>query len=197
MSATVRSGGTPRLCRIAVVGTTGSGKTTLAKRIALLLGLPHVELDALHWGPNWTEASAELFRDRTAAALSGDRWVVDGNYSGVRDMIWGKADTVVWLDYPLWLIMGQLLWRTCRRVFTRQQLWGGNRESFRAQFLSKDSLLVYAWRSYRRRRQEYPLLLSQPQHAHLRAVRLRSPGEAQRWLAGLAPLSDGSPSHGP
>ena len=101
--------------------------------------------------------------------------------------MWGRADTVVWLNYPLWLIMGRLLWRTCRRVFTHEELWGGNRESFCAQFFTKDSLFVYAWHTCRRKRKEYPMLLAQLQHAHLTAVRLRSPREAQRWLASLGP----------
>ena len=85
--------------RIAVVGTSGSGKTTLAHRLAERLGIPHVELDALHWGPNWTPVAADLFRERVAQALSGEAWVVDGNYSRVRDIIWTRADTLVWLDY--------------------------------------------------------------------------------------------------
>jgi len=187
MSDSRSTGPVSHYCRIAVVGTTGSGKTTLAQRIALHLALPHVELDALHWGPDWSEAPIEAFREQTSAALAGERWVVDGNYSRVRDIVWARADTVVWLDYPLWLILARLLRRTCRRVFTRQMLWGNNRESFRTQFFSRDSLFVWVWRTYPRRRQEYPLLLAEPQHAHLTAVRLRSPRQTRRWLASLSP----------
>src|SRR5205809_1832315 len=87
--------------RVVVVGTTGSGKTTLAGRLAQRLGVPHVELDALHWEANWVEAGDEVFRERAARALTGSAWVVDGNYSKVRDIVWGRADMVVWLDYPL------------------------------------------------------------------------------------------------
>jgi adenylate kinase family enzyme len=169
--------------RIVVVGTTGSGKTTLARRLARLLAIPHVELDALHWGPDWTPFPLEVFRERTAQALGGDAWVVDGNYGKVRDIVWSRADTVVWLDFALPVVMGRLLWRTLRRVFSREELWGGNRERFLSQFLSRDSLFLWALRTYWRRRREYPELLERPEHAHLRVVHLRSPGEERAWLA--------------
>jgi len=174
--------------RIAVVGTTGSGKTTLAYRLAKLLGVAHVELDALHWGPNWTPPPIPVFRERIAQALRGDRWVVDGNYSRVRDIVWGRADTVVWLDYALPLIMGRLVWRTIRRIVTQEELWSGNREYLRAQ-LSRDSILLWALQTYRRRRREYPALFEMPEYAHLAVVRLRSPRATDDWLSGLTALA--------
>jgi adenylate kinase family enzyme len=128
--------------RIVVVGTSGSGKTTTASRIAQRLGIHHVELDALHWEPDWTPAPLDVFRERVARALNGDAWAVDGNYSKVRDIVWSRTDTVVWLDYTLPVIMGQLVWRTLRRVFTREELWSGNRESLRTTLLSRDSILL-------------------------------------------------------
>jgi adenylate kinase family enzyme len=176
--------------RIHVIGVSGSGKTTLASRIAHLLDIPHVELDSLHWGPDWTPVPLEVFRVRTAQALSGDRWAVDGNYSKVRDIVWSRADTVVWLDYPLRVIMGRLAWRTLRRVVTREALWGGNRELVWMTLFSRDSILLWALQTYRRRRQEYPALLAQPEHAHLRVVRLRSPQKTESWLVGLARQSE-------
>lgn len=121
--------------RIVVVGTTGTGKTTMAQRLADRLRLPHVELDALHWGPNWTEAPREIFRARVTGALHGDAWVVDGNYGKVRDLVWSRADTVIWLDYPLWLILWRLASRTTRRVIARETLWNGNRETLRGAFV--------------------------------------------------------------
>jgi adenylate kinase family enzyme len=112
--------------RIVVVGTTGSGKTTLAAAIAARLGIPHIELDALHWEANWTEAPTDVLRDRITRALSGAAWVVDGNYGKVRDLFWSRADTVVWLDYSLPVILWQLAGRTLKRVVTREELWSGN-----------------------------------------------------------------------
>jgi adenylate kinase family enzyme len=171
--------------RIAVVGTTGSGKTTMARRIAQRLAINHVELDALHWGPDWTPAPIERFREHTAQALNGDDWVVDGNYGKVRDIVWSRADTVVWLDYPLLVILRRLAWQTLRRVFTREELWQGNRERFVAQFASRDSLFLWALRTYSRRRREYPAILQRPEYVRLTVVHLRSPRDARDWLTSL------------
>lgn len=179
--------GTPRHSpqRIAIVGVTGSGKTTLARQLSQHLGIPHVELDAFYWGPHWTESPRDVFRERVAQALSGEAWVTDGNYGKARDIVWGHADTLVWLDYSLPLILWRLLRRSLRRVITRQELWHGNRESWRSQFLSRDSLFVWAWQTYPRFRRTYPQLFSQPEYAHLVLVHLRTPRATEEWLAGL------------
>src|SRR5438876_9760002 len=105
--------------RLVVIGAPGSGKTMLASEISRRLALPHVELDAFHWEPNWTEAPLERFRRRVEAALWRDHWVVDGYYLKVQDLIWPRAQVVVWLDYPLLLKMRRLVWRTLRRTLAR------------------------------------------------------------------------------
>ena len=169
--------------RIAVIGTTGSGKTTLAARISERLGIRHVELDALHWDPAWTPSPA--FRERAAEALRGDAWVVDGNYSQVRDIVWSRADTVVWLDYPLRLILWRLLRRTVRRVSRREELWNENRERLWDQVATRNSLFLWALQTYPRRKREYPQMLARPEHAHLGVVRLRNPRHTRSWLEGL------------
>jgi len=171
--------------RISVVGTSGSGKTTTASQIAQRLGIPHVELDALHWEADWTPANLDIFRQRVAQALDGDAWTVDGNYSRVRDIVWERADTVVWLDYGLPVIMWQLVRRTLRRTLTQEKLWGGNRESLGRALFSRDSILLWALQTYKRRRREYPALLDQPEHAHLAVVHLRSPQATQDWVLSL------------
>jgi adenylate kinase family enzyme len=168
--------------RIAVVGTSGAGKTTLAQRLAQRLGIPHVELDALHWDPNWTPAPPDLFRERTAEALSGQAWTTDGNYSTVRDIVWKRADTVVWLDYSLPVVMGRVTWRTLRRSIRGEQLWNDNRERLQEALLSRDSVVWWALRTYHRRKVEYPNLFSLPEYAHLAVVHLRSPRAAREWL---------------
>lgn len=169
--------------RVSVVGTTGSGKTTFAARLARLLAAPHVELDSLHWEPNWVEAPIEIFRERVGRALSGERWVVDGNYSKVRDIIWTRADTVVWLDYSLPTIFWRLTWRTLKRVITRQELWNKNRETLWNQ-LSKDSLFLWVLTSRPGHHRDYPRLLQE--HKQLRVARLYSPQEAEEWLSRIA-----------
>ena len=171
--------------RIVVIGTSGSGKTTMARAIAGMLGVPHVELDALHWEPNWTEASLEVFRERVALALGHDAWSVDGNYAKVRDIVWVRADTVVWLDYPLWLIMTRLTRRTAGRIVSRRELWNGNRESLRSA-VSRDSILLWALQTYSRHKREFRELIKQPEHAHLTVIHLHSPQEATSWLNQLA-----------
>lgn len=173
--------------RVAVVGTPGSGKSTLAAALAARLDGACVDLDALNWGPNWTPAPVPVLRERVSDALRGERWVTAGNYSSVRDIVWGRADTLVWLDYPLPLILWRLWWRTLRRVGRREELWGGNRERFGAQFLSRDSLFYYAITTHRRRRAEFIETAGQPAYAHLRVLRFRSPRWAALWLAQVTP----------
>lgn len=168
--------------RIVVVGATGSGKTTLAVQLAQRLGLPHVELDALYWGPNWTEPPRDEFRQRVSAALAGPRWVTDGNYSKARDITWSLAESLVWLDYGLPLVWSRLLRRVIYRVRRQEELWGVNRESWRGQFFSRDSLFLYAFTSQRKHRRLYPELFARPEFAHLQVQRLRSPRETDRWL---------------
>ncbi|HEY9296341.1 MAG TPA: adenylate kinase, partial [Phormidium sp.] len=152
--------------RISVIGTSGAGKTALAKQISQRLVIPHIELDALHWEPNWVEAPDHIFRERVINAISGDSWVVDGNYSPVRDIVWKKADTIVWLNYSLSVIMTRLLWRTFERSLTQQELWSGNHETLQKSFLSRDSILLWALQTYRTRRKEYPILFAQPEYSH-------------------------------
>ncbi len=165
--------------RVSVIGTSGSGKTTFAARLARLLAIPHIELDSLHWEPDWVEAPLEIFRGRVDRALSGERWVVDGNYSTVRDIVWSRADTVIWLDYALLRIFWRLTWRTLKRVLTRQELWNENRENWRNQF-SKDSIFLWVLTSRPRHHRDYPRLFQE--YSHLRVIRLYSPREAEEWL---------------
>jgi len=117
-------------------------------------------------------------------ATRGERWVVDGNYSKVRDIVWGRADTVLWLDYPFHTLFMRLLWRTLRRIILRERLWNDNRESLKMMF-SRDSILLWAINSYPRRKREFPGLMSDPEYAHIRFLRHESPQETERWLKTL------------
>jgi adenylate kinase family enzyme len=168
--------------RIAIVGTSGSGKTTLARQIAQKLVISHIELDRLHWEPNWTEAPTPIFASRVSEALAGNGWVVDGNYSKIRDLIWSRADTVVWLDYSFGVVTKQILQRTIRRVVLQEDCCNGNRETFQRSFLSRDSVILWTMQTYRKNRQKYSVLFEQPDYDHLKKIRLSSPQMAQSWL---------------
>ena len=168
--------------RIAIIGTTGAGKTTLSRRLARLIDAPVIELDALHWGPHWTPAPAAQFRAAADVATRGDRWVADGNYGKVRDLVWGRADTLIWLDYPLVVNFWRLTRRNLGRIATGEELWHGNRESFRTQFFARDSLYVWAAQSHGRHRREWLALLATAPYAHLAVARFRTPGATERWL---------------
>ena len=161
-----------------MIGGTGSGKTTFARAVAQRLGVPHVELDALHWQPGWVEAPAEELRERVAEALAGDGWVAGGNYgSRLGTSVLEQADEVVWLDLPLPTSFWRLLRRTVRRVRTRELIWGTNRESLRQAFLSRNSILVYLLKTHRRGRRRRAELVADYPH-----VRLRSAREIERYL---------------
>lgn len=187
------SAGIGRVRRVAVWGAPGSGKTTLARRLAERLGVQHVELDALHWGPGWTPVDTPSFRAQVAAASDAEGWVIDGEYlSKAADLVCARADVLVWLDYPLPLLFWRLVRRTVQRVWRREELWNGNREDLRGAFLSRDSLVVYLLRTERAKRRRREALAAEFAAGSLRAagglrvVRLRGPREADAWLAHVA-----------
>jgi adenylate kinase family enzyme len=165
--------------KIAVVGTSGSGKTTVARRLAEHHGVPHVELDALHWGPSWTPCPTEEFRARVERATSSPGWVADGSYHGkLGDSVLEQADFIVWLDLPFRTIARRIWLRTLRRIRTKEELWGGNRETWRDAFFSRDSLFVWVVTTHRSRRRRYLERLGRYEF-----VRLRSQAEIEAWLA--------------
>ncbi|MBI1256230.1 MAG: AAA family ATPase [Chloroflexi bacterium] len=172
--------------RIVIIGTTGSGKSTLAEQIAQRMAVPCVELDSLHWEANWQQASTDVFRERVVKATAPERWVVGGNYSKARDLIWTRADTLIWLDYTFPLVISRLFWRTVRRIVTQEDLWGtGNRETWQKQFLSRDSLFIWAIKTHGKYRQSIQQILTQPEYAHLHLLHFISPRETSQWLKAL------------
>jgi hypothetical protein len=171
--------------RIAVVGVTGSGKTTFARQLSARLGVPHVELDALYWQPNWTKADPDLLRAKIACEVARPGWVIEGNYSILRDLIWAAADTLVWLDYPLVLVFGRLLRRTICRTLAHEMLWGTNREQFWPNLIPPNGLFPWLFKTHPRYRREFPIALGRPEYAHLQLVRLRTPAQTAAWLSGV------------
>lgn len=172
--------------RVLVVGISGAGKSALARRIAARHALPHVELDAHFWGPDWTPFGREAMRASVAAATAGPRWVADGYYvSHVGDLLWPRATHLVWLDHPRRVIMARVIRRSLIRALTRQRLWNGNRERWSA-LLGHDHPIRYAWRNALPRRAAIEAALARPEHAHLAVLRLRHPRDATRVPDALA-----------
>jgi adenylate kinase family enzyme len=172
----------PQMQRINVKGTSGAGKTTVARAVADRLGLPYVELDELHHGPNWTEATAEELRAKVRAFMEAARggWVVDGNYDAkLGDLVLASADTIVWLDLPLSTKLRRLWRRTRARIRGDAKLWNDNVETWRSAFWGGESLFVWAIRSHIRHRRAWPRRFDS------RVVRLRSEAEVAAWLADL------------
>ena len=181
--------------RLNVVGTSCSGKTTLARALAERLDLPHIEMDALFWGRDWTPVPADVFRTRVAKAAARDRWVLDGGYSPVRDLTWSRADTVVWLDYPIRTVLSRWARRTVARARSGEEFWPGtdNRESMRLAF-QRDGLLAWILTTHRRRRRTMAAQLAA--HPGIRHIRLCSPAETERWLRDLQPALSASTTTG-
>jgi adenylate kinase family enzyme len=174
--------------RIAVVGSTSSGKTTLSQALAQLLDLRHIELDALRFLPRWQVRPDEAFRELVDAATNVPRWVCDGNYGVARDLIWSRADTLVWLDYRLSLILWRLTRRTVGRTVSRTDLWNtGNRDNILKHVrLSDESLYYWVVKTYWQRKRKIPAELARPEHQHLRFVKFTRPVEADAWLAAVS-----------
>ncbi len=175
--------------RIVVIGTSGSGKSTLAQTLARLHSLRYIELDALHWGPNWTPNAD--FAQRVESALTAtDAWVIDGNYNAIRSIIWPRADTIVWLDYPMTTVFTRVFRRTWLRWWQGEVLWSGNREKMWDQFCTPESLFWWVIQTWRKHRRMYPALLRTPEYSSKKIIRLRSPRATERWIASLEPMPD-------
>jgi adenylate kinase family enzyme len=179
--------------RILILGRTGSGKSTLARRLSKSLNLPYIELDAVHWQPNWQKPTPNAFRSTLQDKLSklpngsglaphGSGWVVDGGYSAVRSMLWPAATHALWLDYPFALTMWRLVRRTLSRMWTRQKVCGDNVERWR-NLLSFDpeiNILMWAWHTRNKAAVEFPRLFEQ--YGHLQVVRLRTMKGTDEWM---------------
>lgn len=175
--------------RIVVVGSSGSGKTTMAKRLARELDLPAIELDAINWQPNWYDLSQkdpEEFKRRVEIATRGERWSSDGNYNILRPILWTRATHLVWLDYDHHVILRRVIWRSVKRALDRRELWPGtgNRERV-SEWLRKDHPIQLVRQGWAGKRERIAARLAEPAAAHLKVIRLSHPREAEGLAARL------------
>ena len=174
--------------RVSIVGTSGSGKSTLGKALARHIGGEFLELDSVFHQPGWVPLPDEDFRRRVSEAVAGERWVIDGNYSSkVRDLIWARADTVVWLDLPRRTVMRRIIWRSLWRAARRTELWNGNRERWRNFFSldKEESVIAWAWQTHAATRAKLEAATADQGNSHLEFVRLKSSGAVRRFLQDL------------
>ena len=175
--------------RILITGSAGSGKTWLGRELSARLGYPHIELDGLYHGPNWTPADPTDFRAAVAALVAGPEWVIDGNYRSKLDAtVRQRAELVIALDLPRLVVLAQLLRRTVSRMARRTELWNGNTENWR-NLISRDpqvNLLLWAHQNFGRfrRRARADELASRAGGAS--AVRLTSRAQLARFAQYLS-----------
>jgi adenylate kinase family enzyme len=171
--------------RTHLIGTAGSGKTTLAQQLAARVGTTHVELDRLYWKAPWTHHTTADFAEHYTPWLAQDRWLMDGEYPEINAQIWAKATTVIWLDYPLPLVMYRLVRRGLHHARAKCNLWdSGSRETL-PHLLSRRSIVWRALRSHGRRRMIYTRVMAQPRFAHIQFLRFVAPQETANWLQSI------------
>ncbi len=175
----------PRPHRILVVGTSGTGKSTLAGKLSLGLRIRDVELDDLYWNANWVPSTNEVFVEKVRRVIEeNETWVIHGNYGQSRPLTWPRATALIWLDYSFPLTFARATRRTALRWLRREELWSArNRESLRKTLFTKDSILWWVIQTWGRRRRELPALLARPEYAHLKVYRFRTPAETEAFLA--------------
>jgi adenylate kinase family enzyme len=169
--------------RIVVAGASGSGKTTLAARIGVAAGLPHTEIDAVHWHAEWTPNPR--FVEDVVALAAGDGWVTEWQYDVARPLLTARAELLVWLDPPRPVVLARVLRRTLARRLGRLELWNGNSEPpLRTFFTDRNHIVRWSMRTLR----SYPARIRQAraENPGLRLVRIRSARDADRLVARLA-----------
>jgi adenylate kinase family enzyme len=171
--------------RILVAGVAGAGKTTLARRLSFVRGLPHTEIDGLFHGPGWTPRPE--FLDDVRALVASDAWVTEWQYRQVRELLLSRAELLVWMDLPTHVVMRRVVRRTLSRRFRRTVLWNGNVEPpLWTVFRDPEHIVRWSWSTRHKfdRLDEHVAAVA----PHVTVVRLRNRAEVDRWVALLDPV---------
>ena len=172
----------PSPSRIHVIGTSCSGKSTFARMLAQVLSIPHVELDALHWGANWQEAETSVFQARVTAATRPESWIVDGSYGRkVGDIVSAERNCIIWIDIALPIILMRFFKRSIQRAWTKELLWGGCYETLTNSIFMKNSLLIWILKNHGPSRSKYSSLLQSPPQG-VSVIRLKSSQDINNFL---------------
>ena len=169
--------------RILIVGTSGSGKTTLAKALSQKLHCPHIELDSLGWKPGWVKTPDEEFICAVRDAISAESWVVCGNWSIVKDLLWKRATHLIWLQLPFRIVLWRLFKRTMKNLLTKRKVAGGNQETFFQQFFTKQSIFLWVFQTHWKRKKTYQSLLSSGKYSHLNVVIIKSANDQNKTFS--------------
>lgn len=169
--------------RVNVIGTSGSGKSRFSRELSSILNVPYIEMDSVFWEKDWRMPDDPTFVARLQKAISGDSWVLDGNYSRTVPIKWRAVDYVIWLDFPFLRTLLQSIRRALSRVVTRQELWEGtgNRESWRRLF-SKESIVLWSLKSYFPNRNRILSLIQSRDNAGIRFIRVRTQKQRNQVL---------------
>lgn len=172
--------------KINVIGSSGSGKSTFSKKLARKLDLPYIEMDAMFWGKNWYWPSDEEFFEKLEQALGQDSWVLDGNYTRTIPIKWKEVDTVIWIDFSFLRTFYQASSRAISRIISQEEIWPGtgNKETW-GKLFSKDSIVLWMLKNYRRNKRRYAILDQNPAYEHIKFIRLRSPKDCLAFLREL------------
>lgn len=176
------SGQTQLGYRIMIIGSGGAGKSTLARQLGDVLGLPVIHLDLENWRPGWVETPKDEWQRKVEAMVQRNCWIMDGNYTGTLPIRMKAADSVLFLDYPWYLCLWRVLKRQIQyRGRTRPDLTPGCIERLHWEFLKWISL------DFPRHSRVRILQLLEEHGEHTRIIIHRSPRETRRWLKSLTP----------
>lgn len=180
--------------KFAVIGFTGSGKTTFSRALSEVVDSPHIELDRIYWKANWERPSHDEFVHNLSKSITGVEpsfgWIADGSHEESREYIWTRCDVIIWLDYSKKIILSRYIKRFLSNYFTSRTLWGLNKESFYRSFLNKNTSIVKKLlEDYADTRalifedlKQYTFRKRKNGKDEVKIIRFTSPERAEEWL---------------